>query len=497
LKGLRSLTVLGALLAVLAVPVAAQGHALTYNSFGSSLMPLGEFNTITGADYVATNNMHPMGFSFREGYVPGSFGTFGSDLAFWGDKAYHGTWDGFRILDISSPGDPVELINYHGCAHPSGQGDVVVWDNILVRTWDSNNSTGSTRTCGGEPVPAGPSGGPAGTGGFEGLHIFDVSNPADPVLMSSVDLTCGSHTASGFPDVENNRFVVYSTPSSGSCPDVVSIPLDDPGTPTYHGFKRAQGRDQNGTDTNISCHDTGIIRGDANLAACAGGVGFAVWSMGGERGGSYLDPELQYVHRVGRGVSVGHSAAFSWDGSTLIFGHEPGGGSGARCQVAGAPLNSTGTLVQTDDMKTLFFFDALSGELQGTHTLPRSQTADENCTMHNYNIVPTGLKDVLVHGSYQSGIGVVDFTDRSDIKEVAYADPAPLPRIGSTGQNIQVAGDWSSYWYNGAIYEADIGRGLMAWKLSSDVVAGAAKLSYLNPQTQEYTIDGPGNSGSR
>jgi hypothetical protein len=29
----------------------------------------------------------------------------------------------------------------------------------------------------------------------------------------------------------------------------------------------------------------------------------------------------------------------------------------------------------------------------------------------------------------------------------------------------------------------------MTWNLSDKVVAGAAKLRYLNPQTQEFTID--------
>ena len=61
-------------------------------------------------------------------------------------------------------------------------------------------------------------------------------------------------------------------------------------------------------------------------------------------------------------------------------------------------------------MKSFFFFDTESGELQGKWTLPRDQTEFENCTLHNYNVVPTRKRDILVHGSYQSGIGVLDFT---------------------------------------------------------------------------------------
>ena len=469
----RLLVAACALAGALVLPVSASAHEYKTAAFSHALVSPAEFITITGATYDTTSNMHPMGFSERRGP------TFNSDLAFWGKRAYQGTYSGFRILDISQPDNPVVLTNYEDCA--VGQGDVVVWDNILVRSWDTNNSN-PARTCDGQPVPAGPSGGPSGTGGFEGVHLFDVSNPADPVLLSSVDLTCGSHTASGFG--RDGRLIVYSTPSSGACDgiDVIEIPLDDAENPVYHGLTLAGAdvADANG----IACHDTGIILGSAMKAACAGGQGFAVWSLGGEDGGSLTAPKFLYNKRVGHGVSIGHSASFSWDGDTLIFGHEPGGGSAARCQETGAPLNSSGTVLQTDDMKTFFFYDTESGDEIGKWTLTRDQTAAENCTLHNLNVVPTGKRDVLVHGSYQSGIGVLDFTDVENPKEVAYADPEPLSATA-----LQLGGDWSSYWYDGRIYESDITRGLMVWNLSSNVTAGAAKLGRSNPQTQEFTID--------
>ena len=72
----------------------------------------------------------------------------------------------------------------------------------------------------------------------------------------------------------------------------------------------------------------------------------------------------------------------------------------------------------------------------------------ENCTTHNYNVVPTNKGYVMVSGNYQSGISVIDFTDPANAKEIAYADPAPLidpnPPVG-----LELGGDWSTYWYNG------------------------------------------------
>ena len=44
------------------------------------------------------------------------------------------------------------------------------------------------------------------------------------------------------------------------------------------------------------------------------------------------------------------------------------------------------------------------------------------------------------------------FTDPAAATEIAYADPAPLVPT-------QLGGDWSTYWYNGLIYESDITRG--------------------------------------
>jgi hypothetical protein len=101
--------------------------------------------------------------------------------------------------------------------------------------------------------------------------------------------------------------------------------------------------------------------------------------------------------------------------------------------------------------------------------------------------VPTDRRYVFVSGNYQSGISVVDFTDPAHAKEIAYADPAPL--VHPTDPNaIVLGGDWSSYWYNGRIYESDIRRGLIIWDLSDSAVAGARKLGHVNPQTQETSF---------
>jgi LVIVD repeat len=370
-----------------------------------------------------------------------------TDIAFWGKFAIQGNWDGFNIRDIRDPDNPKQV----GRAFCNGdQGDVVVYKNLVVRSWNSNAP--GTTFCGGELVPA----------GFEGLHIFDISDKTSPELVGSVDLPCGSHTATGIPDQRNNRLLIYNGNSGLACPwiDIVEIPLKNP---EDAALIRNEPSDH-------TCHDIGVILGSAMKAACAGGEGVRVFSLGGPAGGSLEDPELLY-HIEEPDVTIGHSAAWTWDGKVLIFGHEPGGGVAPACQATDPPLNYT-----------YFFYDGDTGEKVGSWTLPRPQSATENCTLHNLNTVP--LKNgryVLVHGSYQSGTSVVDFTDPANAVELAWSDPPPIVPT-------DLGGAWSSYWYNDFIYETNITEGLNIFEFTGPKTRGNVNLRYLNPQTQEFTI---------
>jgi len=443
------------------------------------------------ATFDYTQNMKPLGYSAREipldNTEPGA-GSFNSDLAFWGNMAVQGTYAGFRLIDISSPANPQEIINWEECASrfnsQGNQGDVIVWENLIIRSWNSG-APSSGSACGDFPMSQGE----------EGVHVIDISDPQNPDVLAFVDTPCGSHTETLVPDLDNDRLLVYSNPSSGailgedpgtmqpiSCRgfDIVEVPLSDPAAASYLKFVPA-GDPNVPPQEHHPCHDTAVILGDANLVACAGsgsasaGTGVNVLSIDPADGGSKDAPVWLY-HKETGGISLGHSAAFTWDGEVLVIGHEPGGGGGARCQETSNPLE-----------RTFFYIDARTGESLGQFTLPRTQTNVENCTTHNYNIVPTDKRYVMVSGNYQSGISVVDFTDPANATEIAYADPAPLvdpnPPVG-----IELGGDWSSYWYNGHIYESDITRGLLIWKLSDDAVAGARRLSHLNPQTTMFTF---------
>jgi hypothetical protein len=311
------------------------------------------------------------------------------------------------------------------------------------------------RKNGGSPAP--------GLGGLIGVapHRTPICRLANNAQAAGAVAMIVANNVAGAPITMGGTDPAITIPSvMVSQTDGATIKAGLPATGTIKSNPQPQVR---------SCHDTGVIPGDAMLAGCAGGNGFSVWSLDPTDRGSLEDPASLYSRSV-PGVSIGHCASFSWDGEVLVFGHEPGGGGQAQCQATIPEVN-----------RAMFFFEPRTGVELGRHVLPRPQTSTENCTIHNYNVVPTAQGRVLVHGSYQSGIGVVDFTDPANGREIAFADPAPL-----SATSLVLGGDWSTYWYDGFLYESDIRRGLLDWRLSDR--AGAKMLGHLNPQTQERTF---------
>jgi hypothetical protein len=414
-----------------------------------------------------TQNMHALGHSpdFGSFLLPDGQRDANSDLAFQGNLVFHGDYDGFRIVQ-RSPGNP-KLISRTRCN--GDQGDIVVWEDFLVRSW--NTKRDEPRNCDGDTVEP----------GFEGVHIFDISDVEDPELVGELSLPCGSHTLS-VAGVSGGNLIVYSNNSSGSgCDggpangdfmDVIAVPLDDPGAASLIHREELVGP----TDPAVTpgCHDAGVIRGDVNLAVCASADTTNVFSIGAPRGGTLEDPEFLYtIQEPGVDGLQGrwHSASHTWDGEVIILGWEPGGGAAPECEASDPPVK-----------KSAFFYDADTGAKLGQWTLPRPQSSDENCTIHNYNIVPLrNGRYVMVGGHYQAGTWVVDFTDPANAETLGWSDPPPLVPT-------QLGGAWSSYWYNNFIYESEITKGLNVFRFSGRETGGAIRLPHLNPQTQEFSL---------
>ena len=144
--------------------------------------------------------------------IPGDFGFVNSDLAFQGNFAFVGNFNGFQIYDISDPANPT-LRTAVVC--PGGQGEVSVYGNLLFMSAEESRS----RTdCG---SPAVPSGNPLR---FRGVRIFDISNLDSPQQVATVQTCRGSHTHTLLksPSDDANLYVYVS--GTGGVRSTVEMP---------------------------------------------------------------------------------------------------------------------------------------------------------------------------------------------------------------------------------------------------------------------------------
>jgi hypothetical protein len=193
------------------------------------------------------------------------------------------------------------------------------------------------------------------------------------------------------------------------------------------------------------------------------------------------------VGRVPGPPSISKSCGSTYETLATILG------SFSFCTENGTPVPVGGgtSVTQTDTHESMFFYDANTGGKLGQWTLPGAQTLEENCTIHNYNIVPLRSgRYVAVSGNYQAGTWVTDFTDPANARTIACSDPPPLGQVTTpTGEVVnELGGAWSSYWYNNYIYESEITKGLNLFRLSDLTTAGALQLARLNPQTEEFSL---------
>jgi len=419
-----------------------------------------------------TPNLRPRGHTNDNRPVESFADPFFTDIAFKRKLAYQGTWSGgFRIIDISSARRP-RVLSEVECGE--FQGDIGVYRKLVFRSIDTPvDAQTPEETCTAPVTDA----------GFEGIQIFKVDDPENASaddLVTAVGTDCGSHTHTVVPDKIRNRVLLYVS-NSGLSPEyeetvfgnecdenhgkfqIISVPLDAPEEARVIRDVKLGPADED--PISLDCHDIGVLKSDGSpkRAVCAGdaAIVYDISRRGGAR------PRFLNAFTA-LGVGGWHSAALSWDGRITVMGWEPGGGVGPECEADDRDLE-----------KSVFFFDTATGELLGTWVLPRAQSELENCTIHNYNVVPTLEKNVLVMGNYQAGTWVVDFTNPREPRTVAWSDPAP-----ADPEELTLAGAWGSYWYNGKIYETNITEGVNIFKLLSPLVSTAQTRHFLNPQTQ-------------
>ncbi|MFC9843285.1 LVIVD repeat-containing protein [Streptomyces sp. NPDC060223] len=409
---------------------------------------------------------------------------FNSDLAFQGNYAFAGNYDGFRIFDIRNPKAPKTVAQV---LCPGSQNDISVSGNLLFLSTDSSRSDNSCASTT-QPVTEKSS--------WEGMKVFDITDKTNPKYVAAVETACGSHTHTLVPEKKNVYIYVSSYSPNAAYPDcqpphdgisVIKVPRNAPEKAAVVGFpvlfpgEGPDGGGNPGSPTNpgvsktTGCHDITVLPSeDLAAGACMGdGILFSI-----------KDPENpKVIDRVQDNVNFAfwHSATFNQDADKVVFTDELGGGGAATCNAAIGPNRGADgiyDIVGKGDNRKLVF--------KSYYKIPRYQADTENCVAHNGSIIPVEGKDIMVQAWYQGGVSVWDFTDSAKPKEIAYFERGPLSTT-----TFSVGGSWSAYYYNGYIYSNDIIKGFDVLKLSDRRTdpAKRVKLRELNVQTQPDYFD--------
>ena len=404
-----------------------------------------------------------------------------SDLAFQGNHVFVGNYYGINIYDIADAAK-ARLVTSIVC--PGGQGDPSVYKNLLFMSVEAPNGRLDCGTQGFPPNPpraagqTGPNLPAASKDRFRGVRIFDISDITNPKQIAAVQTCRGSHTHTLVvdPNDKENVYIYVSGTSfvrqdeelpgcSSAAPDkdpntalfrieVIKVPLAapqnakvvstprvfiDPRTGVINALQSAATHGTGKPSFTNQCHDITVYSEIGLAAGACSGNGLLLDikdPVNPKRIDAVNDPNYAYWH----------SASFSNDGKKVVFTDEWGGGGGPRCRAVDPNVWGANSIFNLEGNKLKF---------AGYYKMPAAQTEQENCVAHNGSLIPVPGRDILVQAWYQGGISVMDFTDPLIPVEIAYYDRGPVD-----AKFLANGGAWSSYWYNGRIYSAEIARGL-------------------------------------
>ena len=396
-----------------------------------------------------------------------------SDLAFKDNMMIVGNYHGFNTYNVERANKP-QLIASVVC--PGGQGDVSIYGNLLFM---SVEQTRGRVDCGLQGVVP-----PVSNERFRGVRIFDVTDMKAPKQVAAVQTCRGSHTHTLVPDVKDKSHIfLYASGTgqvrsgeelvgcSGKAPnedpnsslfsiDVIEVPLAEPSKARIVNqpriFASAEGNlaglwaggdhgpNTQRTSVTNQCHDI-TVYAEIGLAAGACSGNGILMDIRDPRNPKRLD----YVSD--KGFAYWHSATFNNDGTKVLFTDEWGGGGQPRCRAVD-PLTWGADAI----------YDIVDGKMihKGYFKLPAAQSDQENCVAHNGSLIPVPGRDIMVQAWYQGGLSVFDFTDSANAKEIAYFDRGPI-----NGEAMLSGGYWSTYWYNGNLYGAEMARGIDVFRL--------------------------------
>lgn len=448
-------------------------------------------------------------------------GVTNSDLAFTGQYAIQGNYNGYQVWDISEPKQPT-LKKAYVC--PASQSDVSVYRNLL---FVSGEGLSGRLDCGTQGVPDTVS-----TERLRGIRIFDITDIAQPKYLANVQTCRGSHTHTVVTDPKDkdNVYIYVSGSASVRSPrelpgcsrltpeddpnsalfriEVIKVPLVAPeqasivSSPRIFNALAAPPRHGEAPEDTAGRGARRAARAGAAAAAASAPrertgptqchditVYPEIGLAGGACEGYGLLLDIRDVANPQRITAVAdsnfsywHSATFSNDGSKVLFTDEWGGGGAPRCRATDKPEWGANAIFTRSGNELTF---------RSYYKLPAVQTSFENCVAHNGSLIPIPGRDVMVQAWYQGGISIFDWTDPSRPREIAFFDRGP---VDST--RVASGGSWSAYWYNGHIVSSEISRGLDILELLPSAfisqneidAAKTVKTDHFNAQNQQKLV---------
>ena len=214
---------------------------------------------------------------------------------------------------------------------PGSQNDVSVYQDLLVLSTDSSRSND---TCDNISQSA------TNKASWEGIKVFDISDPANPAYVAAVETKCGSHTHTLAPSKDGKDLFVYvsSYSPNAAFPDcqpphdlisVVQIPVDSPADASLASepvlFPEGGNPGGNGSSTTSGCHDiTAYPEKDIAAGACMGdGVLIDISDR--------VNPVVTEQVRDTENFAFWHSATFNNRGTKVVYTDELGGGGAPTC----------------------------------------------------------------------------------------------------------------------------------------------------------------------
>ncbi|PRY58785.1 LVIVD repeat-containing protein [Knoellia remsis] len=442
----------------------------TTTAFAAGDDAVGKYGTQLAPDQIGRSaNVQHLYNTPQTGPLAGGTGT---DIAFSDNKAYVGNYNGFIIYDVTTPASP-KVVAQVSC--PGAQNDVSISGDLLYLSTDSSRTDDSCASAGQAATIK---------DSWEGIKIFDVSNPASPQYIKSVETACGSHTNTLVPGGDKDYIYVSSYGPQSTYPDcqpphdsisIIEVPKANPtdakvvnmpnlfpdgGNP---GGVSPYGNTYSATS---GCHDITAYPSKKIAAGACMGDGIIM---------DISDPvNPKVIERVQdtKNFAFWHSATFNNKANKVVFTDELGGGGAATCNDKIGPTRGANGIYDLSADYQLTF--------KSYFKIKRNQFDSENCVAHNGSLIPVQGRDVMVQSWYMGGTSFWDFTDSENPREIGYFERGPEGPAGDGG------GTWSSYYYNGHVYSSDLGKGFDVLRITDKSLKKAAdvKMDELNPQSQ-------------